>query len=193
MDNKVLIDKLVKEGNNMKEYQSSDYKLTLRLYKNGFLIQFFPKEKEDEEDLNEFYNFSSEQNKHLFERIKENQLPKEIIPKVLSFEKVKKLCLVIEDYSKEDYFKVDNTLPKTKLNIKLLNGQTIIQEYNVSQTINNIKESLSDKTILPKDQYTFATGFPPIELDQSKWNKSIQELKLENATLFQRIVSIYNP
>ena len=189
METEVFLSNLVKNGNDYEAYKASDLKLTIRIYKNGFLILFFEDKKD--EDKNEFFSFESEKNKLLFKNIKENKLPKEIIPKVLSYEKVKKLCLVVEDYSREEYFKIDKSLPTTKIVIKLLNGKTIQSEFNLSQTVENIKESISNETLLPKDQYTFAYGFPPKEIETSKFKSTIKDLQLENATLIQKIISLY--
>lgn len=191
MDVEVFVNDLVKNGNDYEKYKSSDFKLVLKLYKNGFLIEFVPEIEKDKINMNKFYFFSDTHSIELFNKIKSKQLPKEIIPKILSFDKVKNLCLVIEDYSRTDYFKVDDNSEKTKITIRLLNGKTLTNEYNLIQTVNNIKESIQDKTILPKEQYTFVYGFPPKEIEEEQFTMTIKDLKIENSTLTQKIISLY--
>jgi len=183
-----FLKKIVNEEKKEEEEEgnSSNLKLILKLYKNGFIISYL-------NESEQFFSFENNKNKIFFTQIsKEKKFPTELLTfnknlynsKFLN--KEIQIILNIEDYSDENYFFVDPDYEKTKLNIKLLNGKILSLEYNLYHTINNIKDSLEKYSNLKSSEYTFMKGFPPKQIDFKENNLSILELELNNETLIQK-------
>ena len=81
-------------------------------------------------------------------------------------------------------FKVDNNSPTTKINLRLHNGQNVVQVFNLTHTVHDIRVFVNQ--IAPVNgTFDLIEGFPPKPLSEEK--KSIKELKLEGTTISQRL------
>ena len=81
-------------------------------------------------------------------------------------------------------FEVNTQAPSTKINIRLHNGESIVQEFNLTNTVNDIITFV--KKVAPvSGSFQLIEGFPPKPL--TDMNKSIDELKLSGTTLTQRL------
>ena len=78
---------------------------------------------------------------------------------------------------------VDKSKPTCKVNIRLFNGEIITCEFNYTHTLRDIY--IYVKKISGSNNFILLEGFPPKPLNQL--NKTIQELKLDNTTLTQKI------
>lgn len=78
---------------------------------------------------------------------------------------------------------VDNSKPKTKINIRLYTGEVITQEFNLSNRVNDIRAYVN--TVAPvSGSFDLVEGFPPKPL---QGNGTIEELKIQGSTIMQRL------
>ena len=78
---------------------------------------------------------------------------------------------------------VNRSLPICSISIRLFNGEIIKSEFNCSQTLRDIY--LYVQRISGSNNFALLDGFPPKPLKD--FNKTIEELKLENTILTQKI------
>lgn len=79
--------------------------------------------------------------------------------------------------------KVDRRKPICKINIRLFNGEVVCEDFNLTQTVQDIKNFVSKKS--GSEKFILLEGFPPKPLEDV--NKTIKELNLAGSTLTQRI------
>ena len=186
IDNSEFISEIVNKGSRVADKEKADLIVTIQLYKNGFIVIFPPMNEKSEKP--NFYSFSNETNINLFKQIKQNIFPEELLTKDRDYSQIKNLCVQIEDYSRENYFSIDNTSKITNIVIKLQNGKILHKEYNLFHTIKEIKESIEKDSNINIEKYSFIYGYPPIEIEKKEEEKTIEELELENSTLIQKIL-----
>ena len=88
------------------------------------------------------------------------------------------------DINKNVNFEVNSQAPSTKINIRLHNGDSIVQEFNLTNTLNDIFTFV--KRVAPvSGSFQLIEGFPPKPL--TDMNKTIDELKISGSTLTQRL------
>ena len=78
---------------------------------------------------------------------------------------------------------INTQFPTCHFNIRLFNGEIITCEFNYTHTLRDIY--IYVKKISGSNNFILLEGFPPKPLNQL--NKTIQELKLDNTTLTQKI------
>ena len=78
---------------------------------------------------------------------------------------------------------VDKTKPTCKVNIRLFNGEVVNEDFNLNQTLQDVINFVKKKS--GSNNFALLDGFPPRPL--TGYNKTIQELHLENSLLTQRI------
>ena len=78
---------------------------------------------------------------------------------------------------------INTQFPICHFNIRLFNGEIITCEFNYTHTLRDIY--IYVKKISGSNNFILLEGFPPKPLNQL--NKTIQELKLDNTTLTQKI------
>ena len=78
---------------------------------------------------------------------------------------------------------INNQFPTCHFNIRLFNGEIITCEFNYTHTLRDVY--IYVKKISGSKNFILLEGFPPKPLNQL--NKTIQELKLDNTTLTQKI------
>lgn len=88
------------------------------------------------------------------------------------------------EINKEAKFEVDSSKPTTRINIRLHNGDSITQEFNLTHTLMDIRVFV-DRAAPVNGTYDLIEGFPPKPLSED--NKTIEELKIQNSTLTQRL------
>lgn len=79
---------------------------------------------------------------------------------------------------------IDSSKPTTKINIRLHNGDSITQEFNLTHTLSDIRVFVN-RAAPVNGTFDLIEGFPPKPLTDE--SKSIQELKLQNSTITQRL------
>ena len=85
---------------------------------------------------------------------------------------------------KDAQFNVDNSSPKTKINIRLHTGEIVTQEFNLYHSVGDILSFV--KSLAPvTGEFQLVEGFPPKPL--TDMNKTIEQLRLQNTTLSQRL------
>ena len=89
------------------------------------------------------------------------------------------------DVNKNVAFSVDKNQPTTTISFRLHNGETVQQEFNLTQTVEDIKNFVS-KVAPVNGDFNIVEGFPPKPL--SDMNKTIIEAKLQNCMCTQRLV-----
>jgi UBX domain-containing protein 1 len=88
------------------------------------------------------------------------------------------------EINKNAKFEVDDSAPKTRINIRLHNGESLVQEFNLTHTLNDIRVFVG--TVAPVNgTYDLVEGFPPKPLDGDL--KTIKELNIQGSTLIQRL------
>jgi len=79
---------------------------------------------------------------------------------------------------------VDQSQPTTKLRFRLANGKQLVQEFNQSHTVQDLK-SFCAGFASGKD-FELRAGFPPKPIDLSQ-SKSLKDASLLNETIIQRL------
>lgn len=88
------------------------------------------------------------------------------------------------EINKNVEFYIDKAAPTTRINIRLHNGETITQEFNLSHTVDDIFGFVT-QTAPVDGSFQLIEGFPPKPL--TDFDKSIEQLKLQGTTLTQRL------
>ena len=88
------------------------------------------------------------------------------------------------EINKDAKFEVDNNQPKTRINIRFHNGETITQEFNLTHTLHDIRVFVGN-TAPVNGTYDLIEGFPPKPITDD--SKTIKELKIEGSTITQRL------
>ena len=78
---------------------------------------------------------------------------------------------------------VNKNLPTITISIRLFNGEVVKSEFNLNQTLRHIYFYV--QKISGSNNFYLLEGFPPKPLRE--YNKTIQELKLENTILTQKL------
>ena len=196
------VDKMRKNPNDKEEYNKTENKIKLTVYKNGFQI-----------DDGLFRDSKVPENKKFLDEVEKGFIPQELVD-----QGKKELAIALEDKRKEDYvepipekkfqafvgggtsfgnvqseglginkdvqFHVDKSSPSTTINIRLHNGETINQEFNLFHSVGDIFHFVS--SVAPVfGSFQLVEGFPPKPL--TNMDKTIEELRLQGTTLIQRL------
>ena len=87
---------------------------------------------------------------------------------------------------KEDVkFFVDENQPLTEIRIRLGNGKTVIGKFNLTHTIGDIKNYVSQLTNLPLFQFELMNSFPKEIFTDN--NKTIQAAGLIKGNILQKL------
>ena len=85
--------------------------------------------------------------------------------------------------NKKAIFKIDKNKPLCKINIRLFNGEVICKEFNLNNTLKDIFNYV--EKVSGSKNFSLLEGFPPKIIKQ--FDKSIEQLKLQESTLTQKI------
>ena len=194
------LDKM-KKYDNKEKFDKTKNKLKLSLYKNGFIL-----------DNGEFRNKSEPANKKFMEEIEKGYIPNELVKKGITdlgiemddhrdenyeppkeekkFQAFTGLGKSISSVNTEGLHvnknassNVDRSKPTCKVNIRLFNGEVVSEDFNLSQTLQDVINFVKKKS--GSNNFSLLDGFPPRPL--TSYNKSIQELHLEGSLLTQKI------
>ena len=183
ISNDDFILKLKQIGNNEEKKDKADERITIKLYKNCFIVK-------TENNFEKHFSFKSDKNLEILERIKKGFFPLKIIKESkLKLKDDCNLCIIIEDYMKHNYFYLDPNFETTEIIIKLVNGQTVKKLLNPFHTINDIKELIEKETSIPNNEFTFMFDYPPKQIPEKDYNKTIIELGIINSTLIQKKIN----
>ena len=194
------LDKM-KKYDNKEKFDKTKNKLKLSLYKNGFIL-----------DNGEFRNKSEPANKKFMEEIEKGYIPNELVKKGITdlgiemddhrdenyeppkeekkFQAFTGLGKSISSVNTEGLHvnknatsNVDRSRPTCKVNIRLFNGEVVSEDFNLSQTLQDVINFVKKKS--GSNNFSLLDGFPPRPL--TNYNKTIQELHLEGSLLTQKI------
>ena len=79
--------------------------------------------------------------------------------------------------------KLDKNKPSCKIDIRLFNGVVVTSNFNLNQTIKDIKNFVEKKS--GSHNFSLLEGFPPKPL--TELNKTIEQLNLKGCMLTQKI------
>ncbi len=82
-------------------------------------------------------------------------------------------------------FHIDENSASTKINIRLHNGESVTQQFNLFHSVGDIF-SFVDSVAPVSGSFQLVEGFPPKPL--TDYDKTIEELKLQGTTLIQRLI-----
>ena len=85
--------------------------------------------------------------------------------------------------NKRAILKIDKNKPLCKINIRLFNGEVICKEFNLNNTLKDIFNYV--EKVSGSKNFSLLEGFPPKIIKQ--FDKSIEQLKLQESTLTQKI------
>jgi UBX domain-containing protein 1 len=194
------LDKM-KKYDNKERFDKTKNKLKLSLYKNGFIM-----------DNGEFRNKNEPANKKFMEEIEKGYIPNELVKKGITdlgiemddhrdenyeppkeekkFQAFTGLGKSISSVNTEGLHvnknassNVDRSKPTCKVNIRLFNGEVVSEDFNLSQTLQDVINFVKKKS--GSNNFSLLDGFPPRPL--TSYNKTIQELHLEGSLLTQKI------
>jgi UBX domain-containing protein 1 len=194
------LDKM-KKYDNKEKFDKTKNKLKLSLYKNGFIM-----------DNGEFRNKNEPANKKFMEEIEKGYIPNELVKKGITdlgiemddhrdenyeppkeekkFQAFTGLGKSISSVNTEGLHvnknatsNVDRSKPTCKVNIRLFNGEVVSEDFNLSQTLQDVINFVKKKS--GSNNFSLLDGFPPRPL--TNYNKTIQELHLEGSLLTQKI------
>jgi UBX domain-containing protein 1 len=194
------LDKM-KKYDNKEKFEKTKNKLKLSLYKNGFIL-----------DNGEFRNKNEPANKKFMEEIEKGYIPNELVKKGITdlgiemddhrdenyeppkeekkFQAFTGLGKSISSVNTEGLHvnknatsNVDRSKPTCKVNIRLFNGEVVSEDFNLSQTLQDVINFVKKKS--GSNNFSLLDGFPPRPL--TNYNKTIQELHLEGSLLTQKI------
>ena len=194
------LDKM-KKYDNKEKFDKTKNKLKLSLYKNGFIM-----------DNGEFRNKNEPANKKFMEEIEKGYIPNELVKKGITdlgiemddhrdenyeppkeekkFQAFTGLGKSISSVNTEGLHvnknassNVDRSKPTCKVNIRLFNGEVVSEDFNLSQTLQDVINFVRKKS--GSNNFALLDGFPPRPL--TDYYKTIQELHLEGSLLTQRI------
>ena len=194
------LDKM-KKYDNKEKFDKTKNKLKLSLYKNGFIM-----------DNGEFRNKNEPANKKFMEEIEKGYIPNELVKKGITdlgiemddhrdenyeppkeekkFQAFTGLGKSISSVNTEGLHvnknatsNVDRSRPTCKVNIRLFNGEVVSEDFNLTQTLQDVINFVKKKS--GSNNFSLLDGFPPRPL--TGYNKTIQELHLEGSLLTQKI------
>ena len=194
------LDKM-KKYDNKEKFDKTKNKLKLSLYKNGFIM-----------DNGEFRNKNEPANKKFMEEIEKGYIPNELVKKGITdlgiemddhrdenyeppkeekkFQAFTGLGKSISSVNTEGLHvnknatsNVDRSRPTCKVNIRLFNGEVVSEDFNLTQTLQDVINFVKKKS--GSNNFSLLDGFPPRPL--TSYNKTIQELHLEGSLLTQKI------
>ena len=149
----------------------------IKIYKNGILYKGKNiKDKESKDNKKEVEIDSDEEYKP--EEEEKEFKPFSGIGKKLSDIKIKGLK-IDKNYKSQ----IDRQKPFCKIMIRLFNGEIANEDFNITQTLQDIINYVKIKS--GSTNFSLLDGFPPKPLTQI--NKTIEELHLEESILTQRI------
>eukprot|EP01116_Phalansterium_solitarium_P008373 TRINITY_DN2221_c0_g1_i4.p3 TRINITY_DN2221_c0_g1~~TRINITY_DN2221_c0_g1_i4.p3 ORF type:complete len:147 (-),score=38.10 TRINITY_DN2221_c0_g1_i4:591-1031(-) len=79
---------------------------------------------------------------------------------------------------------VDDSLPTTQLQIRLIDGTKLVAKFNTSNTLQHVRAYIDSKTAGPARRYLLSTAFPPQVLTDEL--QSLAVLGLQNAVVVQK-------
>jgi len=193
--------KNMKKHSDKSKFEKTKNKLKLTVYKNGFRI----------ED-GEFRNKNEPQNKKFMEEIEKGYIPNELVKKGYKDLGIEMDDRRNEDYeppkeekkfqaftglgksissvntaglhvNKNATSNVDKSKPTCKVNIRLFNGEVVSEDFNLTQTLQDVINFVRKKS--GSNNFSLLDGFPPRPI--TSYNKTIQELHLEGSLLTQKI------
>ena len=164
-----------RKSNNKKENEKNENKekvKRIKIYKKGILLnkdyyQDNESEKEDEKDE----DYEPEDDEKTFKAFTGKG-------KIVSIVNTKGLK-IDKDYKN----KINKEMPYCKINIRLFNGEIANEDFNLTQTLQDIINYVRKKS--GSNNFSLLDGFPPKPL--TDFNKTIQELHLEGSILTQKI------
>jgi len=191
----------VKKHDDKEKFGKTKNKLKLTVYKNGFII-----------DDGEFRNKDEPANKKFMEEVEKGYIPNELIKKGitdLGIEMDDQRDKNYEPPKEEKKFQaftgagksissvntkglhvdknasanVDRSKPTCKVNIRLFNGEVVSEDFNLTQTLQDVINFVRKKS--GSNNFSLLDGFPPRPI--TAYNKTIQELHLEGSLLTQKI------
>ena len=191
----------MKKYDNKEKYDKTKNKLKLKLFKNGFIL-----------GDGEFRDIKDPQNKKFMEDVEKGYIPKELVKKGytdLGIEMDDNRDKNYEPPKEEKKFQaftglgksissvntqglhinqsatsnVDRTRPTCKVNIRLFNGEVVSEDFNLTQTLQDVINFVRKKS--GSNNFALLDGFPPRPL--TDYYKTIQELNLAGSLLTQRI------
>lgn len=191
----------MKKYDNKERFDKTKNKLKLSIYKNGFIM-----------DNGEFRNKNDPANKKFMEEIEKGYIPNELVKKGITDLGIEMDDHRDEDYeppkeekkfqaftglgksissvnteglhvNKNASSNVDRSKPTCKVNIRLFNGEVVSEDFNLSQTLQDVINFVKKKS--GSNNFSLLDGFPPRPI--TSINKTIQELHLEGSLLTQKI------
>nr|XP_033789841.1 UBX domain-containing protein 2B isoform X2 [Geotrypetes seraphini] len=144
-----------------------DVQIVLKLWKNGFSL-----------DDGELRSYTDPRNSQFLESIKRGLTP-EIVSTPSSPEEEHKPFLNAE-------VMVDEFVPTTKILIRLADGSRLIQRFNLTHRIMDIRQFIIEsRPEFATEDFVLVTTFPNLELIDE--NQTIQEADLLNTVVLQRL------
>ena len=193
--------KKLKKHDNKEQFSKTKNKIRLTVYKNGFII-----------DDGEFRKKDDPANKKFMEEVEKGYIQNELIKKGytdLGIEMDDQREKNYEPPKEEKKFQaftgagkslgsvntqglhvdknasanVDRSKPTCKVNIRLFNGEVVSEDFNLTQTLQDVINFVKKKS--GSNSFSLLDGFPPRPI--TSYNKTIQELHLEGSLLTQKI------
>ena len=193
--------KKMKKFDDKEKYGKTKNKVKLTVYKNGFIL-----------DNGEFRKKDEPANKKFMEEIEKGYIPNELVQKGitdLGVEMDDQRDKNYEPPKEEKKFNaftgagqslysvntqglhvdknacsnVDKSKPTCKVNIRLFNGEVVSEDFNLTQTLQDVINFVKKKS--GSNNFSLLDGFPPRPI--TSYNKTIQELHLEGSLLTQKI------
>jgi UBX domain-containing protein 1 len=193
--------KKMKKHDDKEKYGKTKNKLKLTVYKNGFVI-----------DGGEFRNKDEPANKKFMEEVEKGYIPNELVKKGITDLGIEVDDQRDKDYEppkeekkfhaftgagksissvstqglhvdKNATSNVDKSKPTCKVNIRLFNGEVVSEDFNLTQTLQDVINFVRKKS--GSNNFSLLDGFPPRPI--TTYNKTIQELHLEGSLLTQKI------
>lgn len=181
-------------------FDKTKNRINLKVYKNGFIVDNGP-----------FRPLTDPENQKFFQSVEKGYIPQELVNqgyKDLGIAIEKKDEDYVEPVPEKKFeaftgsgkslgnvdtsglkvnknvaSNVDKSKPTCKVNIRLFNGETVNEEFNLCQPFSEVVKFV-EKASNSKN-FQLLDGFPPKPITQM--NKTIQELKLQGSTLTQRL------
>lgn len=181
-------------------FDKTKNRINLKVYRNGFIVDNGP-----------FRPLSDPENQKFFQSVEKGYIPQELVNqgyKDLGIALEKKDEDYVEPIPEKKFeaftgtgkslgnvdttglkvnknvsSNVDKSKPTCRVNIRLFNGETVNEEFNLCQPFSDVVKFVEKASNSKKFQ--LLDGFPPKPITQM--NKTIEELKLQGSTLTQRV------
>ena len=151
----------------------------IKLYKNGVLYEG----KNSKNRIHKKNEIETEFDDNDEEYKPEEEQKKEFKPFSGIGKKILNINIKGLKIDKEYKSQIDKEKPFCKINIRLFNGEIANEDFNITQTLQDIINYVKIKS--GSNNFSLLDGFPPKPLTQM--NKTIEELHLEGSLLTQRI------